>query len=241
MPLPVSLKHTCGRWLAVLLLAVLVWQLPYLYGSAQANIQYYVAHQALQQWEQGQQPTESEYLRAKQAIMASTEAVPDSAHYLLTQIKVMEWGAHWQFEVLDWPQLKALYERAITLRPTWPVAYADYGFGQAFYAQDLSVALATLRTAEQYGPYLPEVLRQQLAVGLANWPVLSLSDKAWVLEISGRAAESHWPAYRALRDLARQYQRQDIICPYLLNKTPSIESARLAHIRRNLCAVQAGS
>ncbi|GGD76776.1 hypothetical protein [Lacimicrobium alkaliphilum] len=241
MSLPVSLKHTLGRWLAALLLAVMVWQLPYLYGSAQANIQYYVAYQALQEWEQGQQPTEPEYLRAKQAIMATTKTVPDAAHYLLTRVKVLEWGAHWQFEALDWPELEGLYKQAITLRPTWPVAYADYGFGQAFYGQDLSAALATLRTAEQYGPYLPEVLRQQLAVGLANWPLLSLSDKAWVLKISGRAAGSHWPAYGALRDLTRQYQRQSIVCPYLLNKTPAIEPGRLAHIKRNLCAEQAGS
>lgn len=241
MSLPVSLKHTFGRWLAVVLLALLVWRLPFLYDSAQANINYYVAHQALEQWQQGKRPSESEYQRVKRAIVATTEAVPDAAHYVLTQIKVLEWGGYWQFEKLHWPQLKSLYQRAIALRPNWPIAYADYGFGQAFYAEDLSAALATLKQAEQYGPYLPEVLRQQLAVGLSNWPVLTLSDKAWVLKIIGRAAESHWPAYGALRELTRQYQRQAIVCPYLLNKKPAIESSRLAHIKRNLCAELADS
>lgn len=240
MPLSIQLNPALKYSVAVIMLLLLVWQLPGLYTTAHGNIQYYVAADKLDKWQAGKEQDLATYQLAKQAASIALSSKPDSAHYMLTLAKVMEWGIYLGFEVKQLDSLLPLYENAIQLRPDWPNAYSDYGYALAFIGNDLPGAITQLKRAEQYGPFIPEVLHQQLTVGLANWGSLPIADKIWLLSIVGRAAESHWPTFKALRELTAQYQRQDIVCPYLLNKTPALEQSRIKNLTW-LCAQRAAS
>lgn len=235
MSKPVQLKTPLGRLLAALLLVLLVWQLPALYRSAQGNIQYYVAHDALEKWQKGQLPSEADYQYALQAARQALDSSATSAHYMLTLAKVLEWGMHLGFERTSAERLNPLYRQAIALRPDWPNTYADYGFVLAFFDNNLPEAMLQLKQAEHYGPHMPEVLRQQLAVGLAHWDSLPGADKAWLLKVTGQAAEAHWSVFAAMRVLVKQYQREAIVCAYLFNRKPPLAEDRLKHLAR-LCA-----
>ncbi|MBT1064569.1 hypothetical protein KJY73_13345 [Bowmanella sp. Y26] len=236
----VLLKSHTSRLFAALILVLLIWQVPALYQSAQGNIQYYVVDEALQKWQKGEVPTEEAYQQILNAANRALESQPESAHYILTLAKVLEWGMHFHFETSGAEILIPLYKKAISLRPEWPVAYADYGFVLAFWGNDLPGAVNQLQQAEYYGPFLPEVLRQQLGVGLAKWDALSPTDKAWLLKISGRAAEGHWSSLATLRDLVAKYQREIVVCAYLFNRTPPLADEKVNYLGR-LCAHQAAS
>lgn len=236
----VQLKSHTSRLFAALILVLLIWQIPALYQSAQGNIQYYVVNDALQKWQKGEVPTEEAYQQSLNAANRALESQPESAHYILTLAKVLEWGMHFHFETSAAERLIPLYKKAISLRPEWPVAYADYGFVLAFWGNDLPGAVTQLQQAEYYGPFLPEVLRQQLVVGLANWDDMSTPDKAWLLKVTGRAAEAHWPTFATMRDLIKQYRREAVVCAYLFNRTPALSEDRLKHLKK-LCAHPAAS
>lgn len=206
------------RLAIVVLLATLftgLWQV----GKAGiASLYYFPAAYALEQWQRATTKPEAEALQSAQHhIGAALSLQPQNPHYQLVAAKINEWA--WYSGMLSTTavsQNEQIYLQAIALRPQWPVAYADYGYFLATVQQRLADAWQQFALAERYGAYLPDVHRKILQVAFANWPALTVAQKAAVFRRVEHAIGG--PLQADTFRLIRLYQQQRQQCIYLRKK-----------------------
>lgn len=211
-----------------LLLAVmsLVWR------AGLASLYYFPASFRLEQWDKVNVKPQADDLAATAELAQSALALqPDNPHYLLLNAKINEW--RWFSGVLSSAEVaanEAIYQKAIALRPSWPVAYADHGYFLAATQLRLTEAWQQLLVARQKGPYLPEVQQKFLAVAFSFWPQLSVAQKAEVYRLI--EAGMSGALFNITRSTVQQFNKQQLVCQYLRVK----QSPVWHKVQTNLCA-----
>jgi len=202
----------------LVLMAALVTALWPVCKAAIASLYYFPASHALEQWQQSpDKPAETALNDAQQQIAAALHWQPENPHYQLVAAKIAEWA--WYGGVLTTAAIshnEKIYQHAIALRPHWPVAYADYGYFLATVQQRLSDAWQQFALAERYGPYLPDVHKKILQVAFANWPELTVAQKATVFQRVANAMGG--PLQADTIKIIQRYQQQRQQCIYLRKK-----------------------
>ncbi len=225
-----------GRRLIIVgCIALLVAAMSMVWRAGMASLYYFPASFRLEQWDKASEKPQADDLAATAELAKAALAYqPDNPHYLLLNAKINEW--RWYSGVLSSAEIaanEAIYQQAIALRPSWPVAYADYGYFLAATQLRLTEAWQQLVLARQKGPYLPEVQQKNLSVAFSFWPQLSVAQKAEVyqqveLGMSGALAN-------VTRTTIQQYQKQQLVCQYLRVKQspvwPKVQSSICARYR----------
>lgn len=214
---------------AILLLSAVltsVWR------AGLASLYYFPASFRLEQWDKANVKPQADDLIATASLAKSAlELQPDNPHYLLLNAKINEWS--WYSGVLNSSDVaanEAIYQKAIALRPSWPVAYADYAYYLAVTQLRLTEAWQQLMLARQKGRFLPEVQQKYLAVAFSFWPQLSVAQKADVyqqIELGMSGA-----LFATTRAAIQQFNKQQLVCQYLRVK----RSAVLPKVQNSLCA-----
>ncbi len=207
-------------------LMAMVWQ------AGLASLYYFPASFRLEQWDKANaKPDADDLTGTAQLAEAALAYQPDNPHYLLLKAKVNEW--RWYSGVLssaDVAANEAIYQQAIALRPSWPVAYADHAYFLAVTQLRLTEAWQQLMIARQKGPYLPEVQQKFLAVAFSFWPQLSVAQKADVyrqIELGMSGA-----LFFTTRASIQQFNKQQLVCQYLRVKRSPV----WLKVQDNLCA-----
>ena len=219
----------------VLMILALVSLLPILVQKGLANAYHFKSRFYIDQWHEGNVPTELQYSNALLAADYAYKIDSQNPHYLLTLAKVMEWGVFSSMSQSNPNLFNKLYAEAIRFRPTWPNAYSDYAYNLTFIQHDLEKAWPYLILAEQYGPYTPEVLHQILSIGFASWPNLTVTQKQQVFKTAKKAATANWLLRNDLKKLANQYQLTPILCTYFSNMTPRMATQDEKWINQDMC------
>jgi hypothetical protein len=211
-------------------LLVLMWPVV---KAGLASLYYFPAAYAVEQWQKSSDKPSAEQLHsAQQQIQLSLQWQPQNPHYQLMAAKIAEWA--WfsgQLSTEAISKNEQIYQHAIAQRPSWPVAYADYGYFLATVQLRLADAWQQLELAEKYGAYLPEVHEKILLVAFSNWSALSVAQKATVF---GRvAAAMGGPLQGNTIRLIKQYQLERQQCIYLRKKLAA--SAHWTDVQRQLC------
>ena len=221
------------RFAIVVLLVVLLTALWQVGKAGIASLYYFPAAYALEQWQQFTAKPEVEALQsAQQHIGAALNLQPQNPHYQLVAAKINEWA--WYSGMLSTAavsQNEQIYLQAIALRPQWPVAYADYGYFLATVQQRLADAWQQFALAEHYGAYLPDVHQKILQVAFANWPALTVAQKAAVFRRVEHAIGG--PLQRDTFRLIQLYQQQRQQCIYLRKKLA--DKPVWPQVRQRLC------
>lgn len=198
-----------------------------------ASLYYFPAAYAVEQWQQSSAKPEAAQLQsAQEQINAALSWQPQNPHYQLMSAKIAEWA--WfsgQLSTALISKNEQIYQQAIAQRPSWPVAYADYGYFLATVQLRLADAWVQLQLAEQHGAYLPEVHEKILLVAFSNWHALSVAQKAAVFARVARAMGGPLQA-NTLR-LIRQYQLERQQCIYLRKRLASQDI--WTDVQRQLC------
>lgn len=222
------------RLLIVLVIAAVSGLLVLSFNAGLASLYYFPAQFRVEQWEKStDKPAVSDLQHATELVANAVRLQPDNPHYLLLSAKINEW--RWYSGVLSSAEIKAneqLYQRAIALRPFWPVAYADYAYFLAVTQFRLTDAWQQLQLANQHGAFLPEVIDKYLLVTLSSWQLLSVSQKAQVFKI----VETNFFSTRRplLTRRIKQFGKENLFCLYLQTKLvsqPGWPSARPAVCR----------
>jgi len=170
------------RMLIVLLIAAVSGLLAMSFNAGLASLYYFPAQFRVEQWEKStDKPAATDLQHATELVANAVRLQPDNPHYLLLSAKINEW--RWYSGVLSSAEIKAneqLYQRAIALRPSWPVAYADYAYFLAVTQFRLTDAWQQLQFAAARGSYLPQVQQKFLSIAFNFWTNLSIQQKAEV-------------------------------------------------------------
>ncbi len=214
-----------------LLLFVPVWQA----GMASAN--FFRVQFLLNEWDKNSDNlTPERYQQAQRLMEATLAKEPDHPHYLLSMAKVLEWG--W-FKGLrpasDMAVVESFYQQAIQLRPHWPNAYADYAWYLSTVQFRLTDAFTQLALAEQYGPYMPEVLQRTLAVVYSQWPHLNAAQKAMGYRVLAQSIEANPRLYNSVLQLVKQYRMQRLGCIYLQARPAQYSALAEQRLQRDFC------
>lgn len=194
-----------------LLLLLPVWQA----GMASAN--FFRVQFLLNEWDKNSENlTPERYQQAQQLMEISLNKDPKHPHYLLSMAKVLEWGWYKGFRpASEMAVVENYYQQAIQLRPNWPNAYADYAWYLSTVQFRLTEAFAQLALADQYGPYMPQVLHRTLAVVYSQWPHLNAAQKALGYRVLTRTLDANPSIYNPVLQLVKQHQMQRLGCIYL--------------------------
>jgi hypothetical protein len=222
------------RRLSILALAaVTVALLALSFQAGLASLYYFPAQFRLEQWEKStDKPTSADLAHTAELIANAVRLQPDNPHYLLLSAKVNEW--RWYSGELSSAQIKAneqLYQQAIALRPSWPVAYADYAYFLAVTQFRLTDAWQQLQLATERGAYLPQVQQKFLSVAFSFWQSLSVQQKAEVyrrVELGFAGA-----LFEQTRRAVEQAGKQSQICRYLRLKQDG--QPVWQKVRQNVC------
>lgn len=200
-----------------------------------ASLYYFPAAYAVEQWQQSSAKPEAAQLQmAQEQINTALSWQPQNPHYQLMAAKIAEWA--WFSGQLSTDLIsnnEQIYQRAIAQRPSWPVAYADYGYFLATVQLRLADGWAQLQLAEQHGGYLPEVHEKILLVAFSNWHALTVAQKAAVFARVANAMGG--PLQANTIRLIKQYQLERQQCIYLRKKLAAQDS--WADVQRQLCPV----
>ncbi|WP_153914798.1 hypothetical protein [Shewanella sp. TC10] len=217
------------------LIIILLAFLPLLVQKGVANAYHFKSLYYLKLWEKHAKADEEQYQQAKKAATYAYSLDNSNPHYLLTLAKVIEWGSYAEFERLDVSFVTYLYETAITQRPLWPNAYADFGAMIAFSSGDIHKAWPLLLQGQEKGPYTPEVIRQILAVGFAFWDELTVEQKQQVIDVATIATESKWDVKLTLQSLVKQYEKDQVLCTYYKYSGNKFSESAAHWITESLC------
>ncbi|MCL1143242.1 hypothetical protein [Shewanella gaetbuli] len=228
-------KLTFRRFVYAGFIVCLLCLLPFLFQKGIASAYHFKSNYYLDQWQSGKAIDELQYSNALLASDYAASIDGNNPHYLLTQAKVMEWGIHAGFAVANNDKFNQLYQQAIALRTVWPNAYSDYAYNLAFIQQDLAKAWPYLQLAAKYGPYSPDVIRQTLAIGLANWQQLDGHQKQYILKTSVLAAQTDWKMRSAFKDLVTTYQLEKTVCLYIKFQKQPISESSVGWLNQYLC------
>jgi hypothetical protein len=198
-----------------------------------ASLYYFPAAYAIEQWQKSSAKPEAEQLQsAYQHIQNALQWQPQNPHYQLMAAKIAEWAwfsGQLSTDIIN--KNEQIYQQAIAQRPSWPVAYADYGYFLATVQMRLPDAWHQLEQAERHGGYLSEVHEKILLVAFSNWTTLSVAQKAAVF--SRVAAAMGGPLQGNTIRLIKQYQLERQQCIYLRKKLAGAEM--WPDIQRQLC------
>lgn len=222
-----------GRRLIIIgCIALLIGAMSMVWRAGLASLYYFPASFRLEQWDKASVKPQADDLSATAELAQSALALqPDNPHYLLLNAKINEW--RWFSGVLSSAEIAAnetIYQKAIALRPSWPVAYADHAYFLAVTQLRLTEAWQQLLMAKQKGPYLPEVQQKFLTVAFSFWPQLSVAQKAEVyrlVEVGMSGA-----LFNITRATVQQFNKQQLVCQYLRVK----QSPVWLKVQTNLCA-----
>lgn len=214
------------------MLLALIWPV---IKAGVASLYYFPAAYAVEQWQQSSAKPEAAQLQmAQEQINTALSWQPQNPHYQLMAAKIAEWA--WFSGQLSTDLIsnnEQIYQRAIAQRPSWPVAYADYGYFLATVQLRLADGWAQLQLAEQHGGYLPEVHEKILLVAFSNWHALTVAQKAAVFARVANAMGG--PLQANTIRLIKQYQLERQQCIYLRKKLAAQDS--WADVQRQLCPV----
>lgn len=214
------------------ILLALIWPV---IKAGVASLYYFPAAYAVEQWQQSSAKPEAAQLQmAQEQINTALSWQPQNPHYQLMAAKIAEWA--WFSGQLSTDLIsnnEQIYQRAIAQRPSWPVAYADYGYFLATVQLRLADGWAQLQLAEQHGGYLPEVHEKILLVAFSNWHALTVAQKAAVFARVANAMGG--PLQANTIRLIKQYQLERQQCIYLRKKLAAQDS--WADVQRQLCPV----
>ncbi len=201
--------------------------------SGVASLYYFPAAYAVEQWQQSSGKPEAAQLQsAQEQISAALHWQPQNPHYQLMAAKIAEWAwfsGQLSTEIIS--RNEQIYQHAIAQRPSWAVAYADYGYFLATVQLRLADAWGQLQLAEQHGAYLPEVHEKILLVAFSNWHALSVAQKAAVF--ARVAAAMGGPLQNNTVRLIKQYQLERQQCIYLRKKLAA--QSIWTDVQRQLC------
>lgn len=197
------------------------------------SLYYFPAAYAVEQWQKStDKPATEQLTSAQEDIAQAVFWQPDNPHYQLMAAKIAEWA--WfsgQLSTAEISKNEQIYQRAIAMRPSWPVAYADYGYFLATAQLRLADAWLQLQQAEQHGRYLPEVHEKILLVAFSNWPALSVEQKSAVFQRV--AAAMGGPLQRETIRLIKQYKQEKQQCIFLRKRLQA--AAVWPQLQRQLC------
>lgn len=223
---------------AMLLLAASVWHLA---PTGLASVWYFKANNSIELW--AKQPALFSLEQWQQASMATDQAIrlhPGHPHYLLTKAKVNEWGWYGGFMTSkELEQTEQYYKDAIKARPNWPNAYADYAYYLGVTQFRITEAFEQLQLARQYGPFQPETLLRQLAVGFLHWDKLNTMQKTNTLQALKQTVLADYPLYGKARLIVRETKQSKQACTFLTlhskDFTPDIQK----RIQKDFCTATA--
>ena len=222
------------RFLIVIFAAAVSVLLVLSFNAGLASLYYFPAQFRVEQWEKSaDKPAATDLQHTAELVANAVRLQPDNPHYLLLSAKINEW--RWYSGVLSSADIKAneqLYQHAIALRPSWPVAYADYAYFLAVTQFRLTDAWQQLQLARQHGAFLPEVIDKYLVVTFSNWQLLSVAQKAQVFKLVESSFLS--PRMPLLSRRIKQFGKANLFCLYLQSKLanePGWPSARPAVCR----------
>lgn len=223
---------------ALLLLAASVWHIA---PKGLASAWYFKANNALELW--SEYPTlfsQHSWQQASQAIDQAIRLDPEHPHYLLTKAKMHEWGWYggW-LTSKELEQTEQYYLRAIKARPRWPNAYADYGYYLGVTQFRITEAFEQLQLAKHYGPFQPETLLRQLAVGLLRWDKLNPQQKTSTLNALKNAVLAGKLIYGQALLITRQAKQTQLACTYLTLSSKDFLLAMQQRIQKDFCTDKA--
>ena len=202
-----------------------------------ASAWYFKANYYLDLWVKNEKLfKEDSWHQAIEAIDTAVKLHPNHPHYLLTKAKLNEWG--WYNGLMTTEQLEAsesLYTKAIELRPTWPNAHADYAYFLGVTQFRITEAYQQLALAKKYGPYLPQTILRQLAVGYAQWQHLNGEQKVQTFAALKNALVSDYSTYQQALALTRSAQKAKMACTYLRASRASFDEKTQKRILNSYC------
>ena len=222
------------RVLASLLLLLV---LGYAFNAARvglANTAYFQARFLLDKWQQQPQAiTQSNYQQAYDFASRSVLLAPNNPHYQITKAKIVLWGYHAGFsqdaQIVD---LEKLYQTAISQRPQWPEAYADYAWYLSAIKDDFPQAMLNLNQAVKYGPFHGDSLETVLKVSFSRWQQLTPQQKADFYPLIPRALQSN--SRNNVLMMVKQYKKEFVVC-YYLKRQGHLPQNLWSSVERQLC------
>ena len=199
---------------------------------------YFKANYYLELWQR--KPKTLDQHSIQEAAAAIEQAVilhPNHPHYILTQAKVNEWAWYAGFKTSN--QIASndkLYERAIQLRPTWPVAYADYAYYLGLVEYRTNDAFKNIDLANQFGRYIPEVYMKTIMVGTYMWNKLTVSQKKTTFEAAFLAITANNGSYNNALQIVRDTKTEKQFCIYLKLKAKNTNEITQKRISRDFCS-----
>lgn len=222
------------RFLIVIFAAAVSVLLVLSFNAGLASLYYFPAQFRVEQWEKSaDKPAAADLQHTAELIANAVRLQPDNPHYLLLSAKINEW--RWYSGVLSSADIKAneqLYQQAIALRPSWPVAYADYAYFLAVTQFRLTDAWQQLQLAGQRGYYLPQVQQKFLSIAFSYWKTLSVGQKAEVYQRIERGFAGS--LFVQTKNAVVKAGMQQNVCRYLrLKQGPA---GVWEKVRHNVCA-----
>lgn len=234
---PASLKT---KALALVLLLCSCWLISYIAPLGLASAYYFKADYYLSLWQRKAQTLDQDsWQEAASAIERAIELHPKHPHYLLTLAKINEWAWYKGLKTADQILVNdQLYKLAISLRPNWPNAYADYAYYLGIVNFRVSEAFEALKTANQYGPFIPETFQRTFSIATHHWQLLNGNQKAMGLYALEKMVKHSHATYRQAVEGTKQYNLQRTFCLYLRLKKQEFPESTQQRIEKDFCGVR---
>lgn len=202
-----------------------------------ANTAYFQARFQFEAWLQKPQTiNEDNFKLARDFAIRSVQLAPNNPHYLITKAKIDLWGFNSGFATAgELRELDGLYKSAITLRPKWPEAYADYAWFLANVTNDLTAAWPILLQAIKYGPYHPDTLETAVNIAFSHWYQLTPLQKAQTYSWLANGLQTS--AQFKIIELIKQSNLQFATCYYLKRKG-NLSAQLWKSIEPKLCLIK---
>jgi Tfp pilus assembly protein PilF len=225
------------RAVALLLAVVTLWLLVPVWHAGIASANFFRVQFYLNEWDKNADNLTAErYQQAVQLMEVSLSHEPDHPHYLLSMAKVLEWGWYKGLRpASEMAVVEDYYQHAIQVRPNWPNAYADYAWYLSTVQFRLTEAFAQLTLADQYGPFMPQVLQRTLAVVYSQWRFLNPTQKAIGYRVLERTIDANPRLYQPILQLVKQYQMQRLGCIYLQTRSSSYSDLAKQRVQHDFC------
>jgi len=231
---PASLKT---KGLALVLLLCSCWLISYIAPLGLASAYYFKADYYLSLWQRKAQTLDQDsWQEAASAIERAIELHPKHPHYLLTLAKINEWAWYKGLKTADQILVNdQLYKLAISLRPNWPNAYADYAYYLGIVNFRVSEAFAELAKARQHGPYTVEVFQRTLLIAGTHWPLLNGDQKAQSFLALAQMVKNSYGTYKQAVQVAQDYKLMRPFCIYLRLKKVEFTPETNKMINKDFC------
>lgn len=225
------------KGLALVLLLCSCWLITYIAPLGLASAYYFKADYYLSLWQRKAQTLDQHsWQEAASAIERAIELHPKHPHYLLTLAKINEWAWYKGLKTADQISLNdQLYKLAISLRPNWPNAYADYAYYLGIVNFRVSEAFAELAKARQHGPYTVEVFQRTLLIAATHWPLLNGDQKAQSFLALAQMVKNSYGTYKQAVQLGQDYKLVRPFCIYLRLKKAEFTPETNKMINKDFC------